>query len=481
AGVTAPAIVVSGAAGADIEDAVVFSQYDDAILISAGTTNRIIRTLAATGGGSTSAVRVESTTGTPAKALTLESTMLIGGGAGLGVYTSSAEIEAAAGDVEITARHITAAGSSNGLELDSSNAKSLLATSGNIAMTMTDSITLDNAIRRNPGVINTGLGSNTATLDATRSLLTGDRGTLFGDAPARNFRLRPNSPAIGQGGVTPGESPADVDGEDRAAAPTDLGADEYNNAAPVAKIAVKTNPPRANQPLQLDASASADREAGYGGGITQYRWRFSDGKDETGSTPTISHTFPAEGDAAVTLVVVDNQGAVSAPVTIPLKLIDGTPPTVAIVKPKNGQKLKRFTTRRTTTTVDGVKQTTSRRARTRITFGGLARDKNGVSRVILTLEKLSSSTRTGARASQSAGRKCNWFNPRAGITRRSCQKPVLITARLKKGSASGEWTYTLKRSLGRGSYRLRAFGVDKTGAFGNAGSRNVGVVRFTFS
>jgi hypothetical protein len=472
-----PAILVTGAAGAQIEDAVAFSKDGHGIFISAGTANTIVRTLAVTGGAATSAVRVESASGTPAKALTIESTILIGGASGLGVFTSNAEIEAAAGDVAITAHHITAAGSSNGVTLDATGAKRLIGSAGNIAMTMSDSITLANAVRNYTGVINTGLGSNTATLDATRSLLEGDKAALFADAPARNFRLRPGSPAIGQGGFTPGESTTDIDGESRAGAPTDLGADEFNNAAPIAKLAVRTAPPRANQPVAFDASASSDREAGYGGGIVTYQWRFSDGTTQSTTGPTLTHVFPKEGAASATLVVVDTAGAASAPATVALALINGTPPTVAIAKPKNKQRIRQFTTTTTTQTIGGTKRTTRKRARTKIVFGGLARDDNGVSQVILTLEKLATTSSSRAKANA----KCNWFDPRKGITRKSCTSPVLIHATLKKNSSSGEWSYTVKRNLGRGTYRLTALGVDKTGAAGNAAGTKVGVVRFTLT
>ncbi len=479
----APAILVTGDAGAQIEDAVVFSKDGHGIFISAGTSNRIVRTLAATGGAETSAVRVDSTTGTPAKALTIESTILIGGASGLGVFTSNAELEAAAGDVTITAHHITAAGSSNGVTLDSVGARSLLGGgAGNIAMTMTDSITFANAVRNYKGVIGTGLGANSATLEATRSLLEGDKSAIFADATARNFRLRPGSPAIGQGGFTPGESTTDIDGESRAGAPTDQGADEFNNAPPVAQVTVRTSPPRANQPVLFDASASSDREAGYGGGIVAYQWTFSDGKTESTTTPTLAHVFPKEGAASASLVVVDTAGAASAPATASVTLINGTPPTVAIVKPKNKQKITRFTTKKTTKTVDGKKRTTKRRVRRKIVFGGLSRDDNGVAQVILTLEKLgTTASQASAKASATATKKCNWFDPKKGVTRKSCTSPVLIYAKLKANSATGEWTYTVKRNLAKGSYRLSALGVDKTGAAGNAGGTKVGVIRFTLS
>ena len=456
---TGPGIVVTGASGLELSDAVAISANDHAIFISAGQANKIVRSIAATGGAQTSAIRVQSDPSSGPKALTVESTLASGGASAIGAFTESAPLlPGPAGNITLTLRHITAAGSSNGVVLNSSaGANALNDGAGNIAATMTDSIALNNSVTRAVGVL--GLGDNTATLDtSTRNLVAGDPNAIFADAAGGNFRLRPGSIAIGQGSVVPGESPTDIDGEDRSTAPTDLGGDEFNNAPPVAKIAVRTATPRATQPVTFDASGSTDREAKYGGGITEYRWSFSDGKTETTSGPTVSHAFPKEGDAAAQVVVVDRQGAASAPAAVALKLIDGTPPTVGIVKPKNNQRIRQFT----------VNKKTKKRTRTKIVIGGLSRDANGVARIALTLEKLSSSRSS----------RCTWYNPRRGLVRTSCNRPVLFSARLIKNSNTGEWTYTVKRNLSKGTYRIQAVGVDKTGASGNAGGSKVGVVRF---
>jgi hypothetical protein len=459
-------LVTGGHDGLQFSDAAVLSKHDDGIFISTGTENRVTRTIAATGGTQESAIYVESNAGSPAKRLTVDSTVTNGGLAGIGAKTRSALLQPGAGEITLNLRHVTAAGSASGIRLDSAQAQGLLSSVGSITATVTDSITLANVEIPYNGALGTGIGANTATIDASRTLLTGDRTLLFADAAAGNFRLRPSSPAIGQGSVVPGESPTDIDGEDRSSGPTDLGGDEYNNAAPVAKIAVKTAAPRATQAVTFDAAGSTDREASYGGGIVEYRWTFSDGQAQTTAGPTVDHTFTTEGDASATLVVVDRQGAPSAPAAVSLKLIDGTAPTVGIVKPKNNQKIKQFTTK--TKTVNGRKRTT--RTRTKLVFGGLSRDANGVAQIVLTLEKL----KTGSSESSS----CNWYDPKRGFVSRSCKKPVLFSAKLQKDSTTGQWSYTIKRKLTKGAYRLRAVGVDKTGAAGNAGGSKIGVVRF---
>ena len=143
-----------------------------------------------------------------------------------------------------------------------------------------------------------------------RSLQSGDVKALFLDPLKGNYRLRPDSPAIGKGGFVAGESTTDIDGEDRSAAPTDQGADEYNNGAPTAKFVVATPTPRNTQPVTFDATASSDREGTAAGGIAEYRWRYSDGGSDVTTVPTVEHVFADEGDAAAGLIVIDKQGAV---------------------------------------------------------------------------------------------------------------------------------------------------------------------------
>jgi hypothetical protein len=479
-----PGVNVSGASGLELSDAGIASANGHGVLISAGTANKVVRSLVASGGADTSAIRVESDAGSAAKSLTVDSTIVVGGSSGIGAFTrAGALVLQGAGDVSLDLRHVTAAGSTHGIVLNASAGAGVLNPgTGSISAALADSIALSNAVSNYPGLL--GIGANAATLTVARSLTAAgtDPNALFADPAGRNFRLRPGSPAIGQGAVTAGESTTDLDGEDRSAAPTDLGGDEFFNAPPVAKIVVATKTPRATQPVTFDAGTSVDREASYGGGIVQYLWTFSDGAKEATTTPTINHVFAKEGDASASLVVADRQGASSAPAAVALKLINGTPPSVGIVKPKNNEKIKRFTTKKTTKTVDGKKTTTKTRRRTKIVFRGSSADANGVAGIILTLEKLATTGSGKAKASQAASRKqCSWFNPKQGIQRKSCTSPTLITATLKKNNAAGEWSYTVKRNLSKGTYRLVAVGVDSTGAFGNAAGPKAGDVKFTLT
>ncbi len=244
----AEAIAVSGGDGLELSDAVVVSRDGFGIFITSGTGNKIVRTGVATGGQATGAIQVQTgPDDTGAVDVTVESSVLTGGGAGIRALSRNNEIEnlanRRAGDIRLTLRHITAAGSTNGIDLDSSNARALLAGEGDITATVTDSIAFNNRVVNFAGTLGL-LGPNTATLTATRTMESGDPNALFVNAAGGNFHLRPDSAsAINQGSVTPGESATDIDGQDRSAAPTDLGADEFVAGPPPAG---PTSPPLQN-------------------------------------------------------------------------------------------------------------------------------------------------------------------------------------------------------------------------------------------
>ena len=301
---------------------------------------------------------------------------------------------------------------------------------------------------------------------------SGDPLTLFLDPAKGNFRLRSDATAaIGQGGFTPGESTTDIDGEDRSGAPTDLGADEYNNAAPVAKIALATATPRTTQPVTFDGRGSADRDGQAT--IAEYRWRFSDGTAVNTTQPFVQHAFAAEGDAAAGLLVVDNKGAASTEVAVIFKLVNGVAPAVGIVKPKAKQTFRTYTTTTKTVTKNGKKVKTKTRKRTKIIIAGLSKPAVGTTqRILLTLQKTKSTTSTT---------QCRYYDAKRGLRLVSCSKPILITARLIKDSTTGEWTYGVPttRPLSTGTWKVSAFGVDSTGAFGNSADPKAATINFT--
>jgi hypothetical protein len=377
-----------------------------------------------------------------------------------------------AGDATITARHITVAGSASGIVLDSSKAVGTVSAVGNIVATVSDSIVLGASSTTNyPGLLL--VPKNSATLVFGRTDQTTAAEVLFANPAKRNFHLRADAPAIDKAQTTPGDSPTDIDGQPRPGPTTDLGADEFVNTAPTAVLAVKTPTPRSGEPVLFDASGSSDREAGLGGEIVTYRWSFGDGQTAETSTPQTTHAYKGEGSVAVTLSVVDKQGASSEPVSAALKIADGSAPAVAITKPRNNQKIKLSTRTTKTVTRRGKKTKVRRTIRTPITIAGTATDKSGVKGVVITIEKLT----TAARRSKAT---CTWLDPGKGVVKRACSKPVLIRPHVSRGKWSYKPLKKLKKGLSAGTYRVRAYGTDTTGAFGNSASKNK-VIRFTLA
>ncbi|MDM7855582.1 PKD domain-containing protein [Cellulomonas alba] len=87
------------------------------------------------------------------------------------------------------------------------------------------------------------------------------------------------------------------------------------NQAPTASFTVS----KTDLKVDVDGSGSNDPD----GNVASYQWSF-DGTVGGGSAATATHTFDTAGDHTVTLVVTDNQGATSAPVT---KTVTLTAPT----------------------------------------------------------------------------------------------------------------------------------------------------------
>ncbi|TFC87368.1 PKD domain-containing protein [Cryobacterium sp. TMT1-21] len=91
------------------------------------------------------------------------------------------------------------------------------------------------------------------------------------------------------------------------------------NAAPTAEFTGTPNGLAAS----FDGSASKDSD----GTVASYAWDFGDGTTATTATPTTSHTYGAGNTYQVSLIVKDDKGATSAPVTHPVTVTGPvTPP-----------------------------------------------------------------------------------------------------------------------------------------------------------
>jgi hypothetical protein len=217
---------------------------------------------------------------------------------------------------------------------------------------------------------------------------------------------------IDQGGpVGGGESDHDIDGQPRVVgSASDLGADEFLNQAPVARLAT---PASVSTPaaVTFDASASADPEAGTGGGIAGYHFDFGDGTSADSAAPSVTHAYAHPGSYAATVSATDAQGlrgAASDPVQA--QVGDGIAPTARIISPRNGKKLRR---------------------RGALRFTGSASDETALAAVGLALRRIGTGKLTN------------------------------IKVRVQQGI----WTYKVPKRLKRkrGRYELKAYAVDTAG------------------
>jgi glucose/arabinose dehydrogenase len=102
------------------------------------------------------------------------------------------------------------------------------------------------------------------------------------------------------------------------------------NDAPTAVIAA--TPTSGAVPLTVAFNGSASSDPDPGDSIAIYRWSFGDGVNQDTTVPTVNHTYTTAGARTATLRVLDESGAISAPVTIRI-VAGGAPPTVTITSP----------------------------------------------------------------------------------------------------------------------------------------------------
>ena len=412
-----PAVSVTGASGLEVSDAVIFGTAGDGLQFHAGAANKVVRSVIVTGGQTTAALRVLSAdTSTSDKALTVESTLMSGGAAALSVNTGNGvALISAPGDVVVTLRHVTAAGSTHGLVFDSSKANPVSGGPfGNISASIVDSIIQNGTAKTSyPGVVLLA-PPNTITDTYTRSL-TGafDSAAVFVNPATRKYKLKAGSPAINAGGFTPGESTTDLEGHDRSSAPTDQGFDEY--VVPPPPPAPPATPP-----------------AGPGG--------------PGGST---------RGDGVPPKVVITKPKRNQR-----LHLTTKTTKTTTVIR--NGKRVR-------------VTKTTIRR--NKISFAGTATDPSGIAAVAITIQKLASGTATPPKTIDPAG-KCKWLNGTKGIVLKACAKPILLLAKVAADGA-WTYNLRSGLRLSAGTYRIVAVGADKSGARGNIATAGEAIHRFT--
>lgn len=466
-----------------------------------GVANRLTRVgaFAAHAAGNALSILSAGTSAVP-KLLVVDSSILSGGAGGAGLRAASTSTSAAAtnvaGDITATLVHTTIAGSAAGVVIDAAANGPAIPSAmpkGSIDVNVDRSILHGtSSVANHDGTVLLS-ASNTARLDITTtdtpqqaSSETGSTVTvagttntpdaaLFRNPAGRNYHLRADAPAIDKAGAAvSGESATDIDGEPRVSgAASDLGADEFVNRAPTARIAISKANPRENEKVIFDATKSTDPELGSGGGIAEYEWVFGDGTQQTTKTATVEHVFAKVGSYSATVTVVDNFGAKSAPSEpIAITVGDGTPPKIVVATPKAKQKIKIFrTVVKRTKAADGTVTRKTSQVRRTIRFFGTASDDVKLRGVALSLRRISVK-RTPAKRSQAAN--CTFFDGKSKFVVRSCRKAPIYRATLKQG---GIWSFRIKNTvkIRPGTYELTATAIDT-----NGNSSTPVKIRFTF-
>ena len=445
-----------------LSDAVAVSATGPAVALTGGTPTEpsvLVRVAAYALPADADAIRIDSASGTPAKAAALANVLAAGGAsaAGIAVRTLAGVPFSTAGDVTLQATHVTTAGQARGILLDASEATGdpglpaigAPSPAGNITANVSDSIVHGVSEAQEAPASPTGAGNSVrltfrrtdappavgnGTIDMGGATATPDEG-LFVDPAGRDLHLRADAPAIDRGatGAEPGER--DVDGDPRVSgAASDLGADEFVNRSPLAALAVSDRDTRTNRQVTFDASGSRDPDRG--GGIASYRWNLGDGTTFVTRGARTDHTFKRTGQFRATVAVTDLQGATAAAEPVTITVRDGVPPVVRIRSPRYGQG---FPLGR------------------RLTLSGTAEDAAGIQGVRLALRLVQRTARPIAAQTPA----CRWWDGRRAFRVAPCTRPITFAARLR----GQRWSHRLpaRPGLARGVYELSAQAVDATG------------------
>jgi hypothetical protein len=443
------------------------------------------------------------------KATVLDSVILSPGTEGAGVRAASAGAAltgSTAGDIAVTARHVTVAGGGRPFALDAAALSAPFLPAplgtpapavGKVAVTAERSIvhgaaastvtastststqtgSTDRLTIKDSDTTDAAGGTAAAGTAVSGATTTAD-GALFRNLAARDLHLKASAPVIDKGGAqAAGESDKDFEGQPRVTgAASDLGADEYVNSPPVATLRADRTQIKQGETVAFDAAGSTDID----GPITRFAFVFGDGSPTAeSSTGKVSHQFTKAGTFNVLVGALDGAGAGGlAQVTV--QVTDGTAPAVAIASPKGGAKIKLFNVkvrRKALKPVRGRERTRTTRTTTlrKVLFTGTASDEAGVRLVELSLRRVrvtKSKARVGtttktvtakrntAKAAQATS--CTFLDPKAKkFVGRACSKPIFFTVAFTKG----KFSFKLNKNVAyrRGDYVLSARATDVGG------------------
>jgi PKD repeat protein len=432
----------STAGNLTLTNSAVVSFSSTAVSLTAGAANVIKRSTIASAAGAGDGLALG------AVGATVDSSIVLGGANAAAFRVTTA---AGSANASLTLNHITtvAPGTGFAVVLDGSGGSLPLQTVGDIALKVAGSIVHGpNAVSSDPGVGVGGIGlplpgvhgANAVTASFTNSDATefkdaaGNTVAGTGNPTADNLlfsssklRLKPNAPVIGKGGsLADGESTTDIDGDPRTA-PTDIGADEFQNHTPTLEFSVApANPSTADKVVVTAKATDKDGPQDIAGYLTD--WGDGSKRDQT-SGNVVQHVYQDPGTYTITMGAADRTGANSNVVTHQVTVTDGTPPQLQITTPGDGGSVKH-----------------PKRKKLQLTIKGVFADPSGVKEILVAL------TRKGQGCLQYNGSK---------LVKRSCSKFTFLKAKL---SGNG-FRLVTKKSIDviRGSYEIRAKGSDTKG------------------
>jgi PKD repeat protein len=171
------------------------------------------------------------------------------------------------------------------------------------------------------------------------------------------------------------------------------------------------------------------------GDVTLYAFTYGDGSVQYSYQPVALHGYQKPGTYRARVGVLDASGqvAVSTPVTI--HVVDGVPPVVRIDTPGPGQRL--------------------RLGHAGLSFKGSATDANGVRKVQIAVQLLSSARHFNT------GGACIWYDGSTWLVLAPCASPHYFTVPY----AHGHWSFHMsgKARIPAGTYEIQVRAIDRAG------------------